>query len=373
MMGSLSIVPLYGGTAETQTGAGDGARVGFREGVGRSGARDVSLDPFPEACADLPAGASTAIIHAMHVAINGWFAGRQDAGSGQYIDHLLPALAATDAAQLSLLRPRGAAPVAIHGVRVVDVALPRLPRNLAKLYWEQVSVPGAARRLAADVLWAPYWAAPWWQPVPTVVTIHDLIPLLLPAYRGGVLNRAYTRLVTQTARRAALVIAISAASKRDIVAHLGIDPTRVLVVHHGPNQPDAAPPSPAAQADIATRYGLPARYFLYLGGFDMRKNVTAVIQAYARYRELGGDPAVQLVIAGKLPEQDSAFAPDPRRDPAAEVLGNAVHFIGWVDERDKRALYAGATGYLFPSLYEGFGMMLLEAMAAGAPVITSGE
>jgi glycosyltransferase involved in cell wall biosynthesis len=307
----------------------------------------------------------------MHIAISGWFAGRRDAGTGQYIDHLLPYLAGTGGTRLSLLRPRGAAPVEMPDVATVEVRVPRLPRNVAKLYWEQVSVPRAARQIGADVLWVPHWAAPWWQPVPTVVTIHDLIPLLLPAYRGGMLNRAYTRLVAQTAKRAAMVIAVSAAGKRDIVAHLGIDPARVQVVYHGPNQQAAAAPTPEDMARVAGRYQLPARYFLYLGGFDVRKNVSGIVTAYARYLEAGGDRNVQLVIAGKLPDEDTPFAPDPRRVADALALGEQIRFIGWVDEQDKRALYAGAVAYLFPSVYEGFGMMLLEAMAAGTPVITS--
>ena len=107
-------------------------------------------------------------------------------------------------------------------------------KNLAKLWWEQISVPAAARQLQADLLWVPYWAAPWWQPVPTAVTVHDVIQLILPAYRGGLLNRLYTRLVAATARKSASIIAVSHASKRDIVQLLGVPESRVHVVHHGP-------------------------------------------------------------------------------------------------------------------------------------------
>ncbi|NJN80861.1 MAG: glycosyltransferase family 4 protein [Caldilineaceae bacterium] len=86
---------------------------------------------------------------------------------------------------------------------------------------------------------------------------------------------------------------------------------------------------------------------------------------------MGGDPAVRLVIAGRLPETDSAFAPDPPKIAAELRLTDQVQFCGWIDEADKPAFYALATAFLFPSLYEGFGMMVLEAMAAGTPVITS--
>ena len=122
---------------------------------------------------------------------------------------------------------------------------------------------------------------------------------------------------------------------------------------------------------VRRKYGLPHRYFLYLGGFDVRKNVASVMRAYRRYLELGGDPDVYLVLAGALPESDSDVVPI-RATVATELgLHDQVHFCGWVEETDKPALYALAIAFVFPSLYEGFGMMALEAMAAGTPVITS--
>ena len=318
----------------------------------------------------------------MEIAVNGWFAGDAASGSGQYIDHLLAHIPrAAPGARISLLVPEGrTAEDREAGDRwpLVDIVrlplrpggLP-LPRNLAKLWFEQVSVPLAARRLGADVLWVPYWAAPWWQPVPTVVTVHDLIPLLLPAYRGGMLQRAYTALVSRTARRAAAVIAVSEAARADIVAHLHIPAARVHAVPHGPNGEGEPPPSADQMAAVAAKYGLPPRFFLYLGGFDVRKNLAGTLAAYRRYLDRGGDPVVRLVVAGKLPQSDSSFFPDPRKIAADLHLGDSVHFCGWVDEADKPALYALAAAYIFPSLYEGFGMMVIEAMQAGAPVVTS--
>lgn len=308
----------------------------------------------------------------LHVLINGWFAGREAAGSGQYLDHILPALAqAAPAMRLTLLVPRGAPAPRWRGVVVAPVAIPPLPGALRKLWWEQVAMPVWARRLRADVLWVPYWAAPWRQPIPTVVTVHDLIPLLLPAYRGGLLQRAYTALVAATAQRSAQVITVSAASGRDIGAHLRIPSAQVTPIHHGPNQAQAAPPTEAARAGARARLRLPEHYFLYIGGFDARKNLASVMGAYRRYLDMGGNPEVKLVVAGRLPDEDSRFSPDPRKIAGDLGISGSVHFCGWVAETDKPALYALATAYLFPSLYEGFGMTVLEAMQAGVPVITS--
>lgn len=310
----------------------------------------------------------------LHIAVNGWFYGQLDAGSGQYLHHLLTYLPQLPRAlRLTLLLPPHVTPTDLPaGVEVVQPHLPNGPTALRKMWWEQWAVPRSARAVRADLLWVPYWAAPWWQPLPVCVTVHDLIPLLLPPYRGNRRLRAYTSLVSATARRSAAILTVSQASKQDIVTHLRVPPERVHVVYHGPNQPDQPAPSEAEVASVRARYGLPQRYFLYLGGFDVRKNVAAIVAAYRSYLDQCGDPAIKLVLAGKRPRQDSDFSPDPQRLAQEQGLGDAVVICGWVDERDKPALYAEAVAFLFPSLYEGFGMPVLEAMAAGTPVITSG-
>ena len=312
----------------------------------------------------------------MHIAINGWFLGQRNTGSGQYLHHLLDCLPRQKSnVEISLLLPdtadRRLWQDKGQGVALRPVRLPPLPGNWQKLWWEQVAFPAAARRLRPDVLWVPYWAAPVWQPRPVVVTVHDLIPLLLPAYRGGLLQRQYTALVTASARRSAAALTVSHASARDIIAHLRIPPDRVHVVYHGPNTAADAALAQSKLDAVRAKHSLPDRYFLYLGGFDVRKNVESVLAAYKRYLDKGGDAGVRLVLAGSLPARDSAFAPDPRRIAAQLGLQDRVHLCGWVEEDDKAALYAQATAFIFPSLYEGFGMMLLEAMAAGVPVITS--
>jgi glycosyltransferase involved in cell wall biosynthesis len=256
----------------------------------------------------------------------------------------------------------------------------RVNANLAKLWFEQVTFPRACRRLCADVALVPYWGPPWWHPCPVVVTVHDLIPLLLPLYRGGMLQRAYTVLVSRTARRAAAVLTDSEASKHDIIAQLGIPAARVHAIHLAAD-PGCRPVSdPAELARVRAKYDLPdGPFFLYLGGFDARKNVGRTIEAYARMGPgvrgqgsgvrsqgsgvRGQESGVRLVIAGKLPDADTAFTPDPRLAAARLGVGDCVHFTGWVDEADKPALYSLALATVFVSEYEGFGLPVLEAMA----------
>jgi glycosyltransferase involved in cell wall biosynthesis len=317
----------------------------------------------------------------MKILVNGWYAGVAANGSGQYITHLLATLPSAAAGtgeplDLVVLLPRPAAggertAEAWPGVTVRHIPLLPGPAPLAKLWWEQVTVPWQARQMGADRIWSPYWAAPVWQPCPVVVTVHDVIGLLLPEYRGALWQQIYTKLVSATARQAAAILTVSHASKQDIVAQLGVAPERVHVVYHGPNQ-EAAVPDNAVMAQVRARYGLPERYFLYLGGFDKRKNLPALLRAYALYRQQGGDPMVQLVIAGKIPPTGGILA-DPRPLAAELGLASQIHCCGWVAEADKPALYAGAVAFVFPSLYEGFGMMITAAQQAGTAVVTSAE
>lgn len=299
----------------------------------------------------------------MRIVINGWFTDQPTTGSGQYLAALLEWLPRVgDKHEFVVVGPKSGEAAKTFPVPRFPLPVPRFPPQLAKLWFEQIAFPVACRRLRADVAFVPYWGAPIWSPCPLVVTVHDLIPLLLPAYRGGPLQRAYTGLVSCTARRAAAVLTDSATSKADIVARLGIPPQRVHAIHLAADPRYHAPPDPTELARVRAKYNLPAApFFLYLGGFDARKNVVRMIEAFARVVHRSSSD-IRLVIAGRLPAADTAFAPDPRPVVGRLGLGDRVHFTGWVDEADKPALYALALGTVFVSEYEGFGLPVVEGM-----------
>ncbi len=305
----------------------------------------------------------------MRVIFNGWFWHRLETGSGQYLRQLLAALAqvAPESEWTVLLPARSAA--ATREQRLWLCYLPAIDSHLGKVWWEQVTVPWAARRFKADVLHVPYWAPSLTSPVPAVVTIHDLIPLLLPAYRGGLGGRVYTALVSATAPRAALLLTDSEAARTDIVQHLRTPAERVRTIPLAPNarySPDAL----AADADALADLGLRPGYALYVGGFDVRKNLRATLAAFARVQPAA--PDARLVVVGKLPPRDTAFTPSPRRlAQEAGIAPESVVFTGFVPEDKLPALYRGARAFLFPSRYEGFGLPPLEAMACGTPVVAS--
>jgi len=286
----------------------------------------------------------------MKVAIAASFLHRPDTGSGQYLIHLLEEFRKPDYE------------IAAHLIE------PPSAGNVDKLRFEQWGFPSAAHDARADLAPVPYFGSALRPRLPTVVTIHDLIPMLLPAYRGSLKVRAYTRLVALAARSARAIIADSEASKRDIVRLLGVDERTVRVIYLAADE-RYQPITDRQSLDLVRdTYKLPEQFVLYLGGFDQRKNVPNLIRAFATVaRGLGAD--YSLVLAGRPPTNNAALFPELHTLIRELQLGEHVRFIGEVSDDDKPALYSLAGCFAWPSYYEGFGLPVLEAMACGTPVV----
>jgi len=316
----------------------------------------------------------------VRIGINAKFLQKPATGMGQHLLHLLEgldALAEKDQ-QYILLAPRFRnaytvrAPQFSDRFREVEAvsALARLGDNVEQVWWEQVGIVRAGIREHIDLLHCPYWSNPLWSPWPTVVTIHDVIQFVLPEYAWRKISRLYFGLVSRAARHADAIITVSECSKEDIVKLLGLSPERIHVIG---NAVDASlhPVRDAwLLAAVRERYGIGSRFILYFGGFDLRKNVPRLIEAYAQLPEpLRRE--YQLVISGRYQHLGHPLYPDPRVTVAHLGLEGNVVFTGQIREQDKAPLYSAATVFAFPSLYEGFGMPVLEAMACGTPVVTS--
>lgn len=208
-----------------------------------------------------------------------------------------------------------------------------------------------------DVLWVPAHTLPFAFPGRAAVTVHDLGYLHFPDAHPP-RQRAYLDWTTRSsARRAAIVLADSRATATDLTRAYRIPPERIRVVYPGVN----VPPVQDVPA-VARKLGLPERYFLFLGTLQPRKNIARLVQAYQRWQaEHPGDPAA-LVLAGRR---------GWLYDPAWTANVPGVIEPGYVADEDRGALYAGALALVFPSLYEGFGFPVLEAMGCETPVIAS--
>jgi glycosyltransferase involved in cell wall biosynthesis len=246
----------------------------------------------------------------------------------------------------------------------MTLCLTRWPthRPAARVTWEQLIQPVALRRERIDLLHGLAFVAPLFSPCPTVITIFDLSFLRFPdAFRR--VNRTYLRIFTSlSARRARRVIAISEHTRRDVIHLLGVPAERVDVVYCGVDA--AFHPRPATDVqDFRRRRRLPERFILFVGTLEPRKNVRRLIEAYAQMRDLD----VRLVIVGgKGWLYEDVFASVERLG-----LSNEVLFAGYVPAEELPLWYNAADLFVFPSLHEGFGLPILEAMACGTPVVSS--
>ncbi|HEV2581858.1 MAG TPA: glycosyltransferase family 1 protein, partial [Ktedonobacteraceae bacterium] len=297
-------------------------------------------------------------------------------GSGQYLTHLINTLAEIDQQNEYLLlgpdpfpEQQGIDPRLAYQQAFVPAPI-RQNLRLEKLAWEQWTAPSQARKAGVDLLHVPYFAPPYFSRLPVVTTIHDVIPIRLAAYRYSGFMRAYLRMVGRAAHKSTLIITVSQHAKQDIMDALNLPAERIRVIYQAASK-EYQPITDAAElARVKARYGVGSRFIFYLGGLDARKNVPALVRAFAHVYQRLGDPDLQLLIAGNPDKQRGPLFPDPR--PLAADLGMSGQIVyRFIEEEDKPAMYSAANVFIFPSLYEGFGLTPLEAMCCGAPVVCS--
>lgn len=310
----------------------------------------------------------------MKIGINALFFQSRATGSAQYMIHLLDALAHIDQQnEYILLGPRPVEQTGQHSFPYQVHPVPGFAarnENIEKVVWEQLTAPNAARNAGLDLYHVPYFAPPLFPHTPTIATIHDVIPMRLPAYQLGGKVKAYMKLVSYAAHRATMIITVSQHAKQDIVDALKIPPERIRVIYEAAGDQYHPITDPEILAEARARYDISERYIFYLGGLDQRKNVPQLIHAFAHLYPQIGDPDLQLVISGNPDKQRGPLFPDPR--PIAADLGMSEQIIyRFIEDEDKPAIYSGASLFVFPSLYEGFGLPPLEAMGCGAPVVCS--
>jgi glycosyltransferase involved in cell wall biosynthesis len=232
---------------------------------------------------------------------------------------------------------------------------------------EQLSVPLALARAKVDLFHAPHYVVSPFTPCPYVVTIHDCIHLRFPQYLPGRRARIYASVMMRSAaRRARRVLTVSQASKDDIQHFLGVPEAKVEVIYNAIDAAIAQPPTEDDITRVCQRFQLTSPFILYAGNIKPHKNVDRLIEAYSVLRRRGYEQVKLLIIGDEISKY-----PNLRRMVHRFQLHQHVRFFGFVPEATLAVLYRRAAMFVFPSLCEGFGLPPLEAMAAGAPVITS--
>lgn len=301
----------------------------------------------------------------MRIGIDAHAIGSQLTGNETYIKNLIAALAEVDQDNeyvLFFTRPN-----------IARAWAGRFPNMVTRLLRPQnpyvripLSLPVALYRTGVDLLHVQYTAPPiCWKPV--VVTLHDLSFEHFPQFFSPRERFIFKRTIPRTARRAVKLLTVSEYSRQDIIDTYALPPDRVVVTPNGVG-PDFTPLRDEGRlAGIRTRYGIERKYLLSVGNLQPRKNLVRLIKVYTRLRETVEDFYHQLVIVGKKAWRYKNIVHQAHRSPYARD----VIFTGYVPEADLPGLYSGASAFVCVSLFEGFGLPVLEAMACGVPIISS--
>lgn len=285
-------------------------------------------------------------------------------GAGNYIVNLTRTLIRLDASnhyfvfskpqQLALFGGRGYA-------QVVPVTL---PTRLHRIAWEQTGFPWLIHKYQLDVVHSPHYTMPIIAPCAKVVTFHDMTFFLHPQVHLLYKEIFFRSMIPISARRADALIAISQNTRTDILRLLPINPAKLFTIPYG-IAPIFCPQTQETQGAILRKYDLPRDFILYVGNLEPRKNLPALLRAFATLVRRGLPPS--LVLVGSRGWMDEEIFATLRE----LNLGHRVYLPGYIPQSELPALYSAAKVFVYASRYEGFGLPVLEAMACGAPVITS--
>ncbi|MFN7914227.1 MAG: glycosyltransferase family 1 protein [Vicinamibacterales bacterium] len=288
-----------------------------------------------------------------------------DYGIGTYIRNLLRELARLDQQTEFVLLCR---PGDVEGLRALGANFRPVVETAGNYsITEQVKVPLALRREGVDLFHAPHYVLPPLVHCRSVVTIHDCIHLMFPQYLPNRAALTYARTsMAMAASRATRVLTVSETSKADIMKFFGTEPSKIDVIYNAYDERFGVEPVEEDVVRVRERYQLHDEFVLYAGNVKPHKNLERLIDAFQIVRMRGLDH-LKLVMIGDDISKYAAL----RRAVHRYQLHNYVRFLGYLPEHTLAVMYRLAGVFVFPSLYEGFGLPPLEAMASGTPVVTS--
>ena len=288
-----------------------------------------------------------------------------DFGIGTYIRNLLRELARLDQDTDFVLLCR---PDDVNGIRALGENFrPVVERAGNYSISEQFRIPLALRREKVTLFHAPHYVLPPLVHCRSVVTIHDCIHLMFPQYLPNKVALSYARTsMALAASRATRVLTVSETSKNDIMRFFGTDPAKIDVIYNAYDERFGAEPNEDDVVRVRERYQLHDEFVLYAGNVKPHKNLDRLIDAFQLVRSRGLDHLKLVMIGDDISKYASL-----RRAVHRYQLHNYVRFLGYLPEETLAVMYRLARVFVFPSLYEGFGLPPLEAMASGTPVVTS--
>ena len=233
------------------------------------------------------------------------------------------------------------------------------------LGWDQIAVPRAVRRHRVEVLFNPKYSIPLHAGCPSVWVCHGLDWYVMPWASRFVDRLSHRFLVPRYAAKAASIVAVSEITRAHVMHYLKVPPDRVTTVYSGVDDVFRRPPDPVRLEAIRLKYALPPRFVLYAGAIYPPKNFTRLVRAYAK---VGPERGVPLVVAGG---ENRFLSERELLEPEALGITEWVRRPGWIEQEELAGVYALADALLLPSLFESCGLPVLEAMAAGCPVVTA--
>lgn len=298
----------------------------------------------------------------MRIAIDATSIPAQRVGAGNYIFNLTQSLAElVQPDELVVFTKPGDFPP-IPNVHVIAT---HHSTRIGRILWEQFPLRDQLRDLSIDVLHSPHYTMPLRSKCASVVTFHDMTFFMFPEMHQFYRKFFFRMMIRRSAQRAKAIIAVSDSTRRDILRLLNTDAGKVFTVHSGV-APHFRPIDDAgALARLRGSYHLPEKFILYVGELERRKNVPALVQAFKSLVDQGLPHA--LVIVGPKGWMYNRLC----QALASLDLTARVVFTGYVPEDELPLFYNAADLFAFPSIYEGFGLPVLEAMACGVPVVTS--
>lgn len=256
-----------------------------------------------------------------------------------------------------------------HEIFYYSKQINRESNTLERWYWENVELPARALQDHLELLHVPAFAPPYFKRFRLVVTVHDLIGMIFPNQVGLPSRLYWGKWLPLAIQRADAIIADSENTKKDVIKYLEVPERLVRIIYPSGHENFSPLFNEKSLQQLRNRLGIKEKYFLCVGTIEPRKNLDRVIEAFIHFLKLNKAVRYQLVVVGSKEFGHGKIFKELASDPVVKF--DDVIFTGYVKHTDLNLLYCGTEAFLFPSLYEGFGIPVLEAMASGVPVLTS--